>query len=73
MYFDMESISVLQDTSIQLWFRKRDGTWWFWPELNAGHTWKISEWVRDVSEIRIRGAKSGRASSYIIGALVIRD
>ena len=35
-YFDMESISVLPDTSIQLWFRKRDGTWWFWPELKAG-------------------------------------
>ncbi|NGZ08912.1 MAG: hypothetical protein CV088_05925 [Nitrospira sp. LK70] len=35
-YFDMESISVLPDTSIQLWFRKRDGTWWFWPEMKAG-------------------------------------
>jgi hypothetical protein len=73
MYFDMESISVLPDASIQLWFRKRDGTWWFWPELKAGNTWNLREHVRDVSEVRIRGAKSGRASSYVIGSVVIRD
>lgn len=72
-YFDMESIRVLPDTSIQLWFRKRDGTWWFWPELNPGHNWNIRQWVRDVSEVRIRGSKSGRASSYVIGSMVIRD
>jgi hypothetical protein len=73
MYFDMESISVLPDASIQLWFRKRDGTWWFWPELKAGNTWNLREHVRDVSEVRIRGAKSGRASSYVIGSVVLRD
>lgn len=73
MAFDMESISILPDTSIQLWFRKRDGTWWFWPELKAGSTWNLRDHVRDVSEVRIRGAKSGRANSYIIGTVVIRD
>ncbi|MFY4727462.1 hypothetical protein [Nitrospira sp. BLG_2] len=72
-YFDLESISVLSDTSIQLWFRKRDGTWWFWPELKADRTWHFREHVRDVSEVRIRGAKSGRASSYVIGSVVVRD
>ncbi|TKB62671.1 MAG: hypothetical protein E8D48_07805 [Nitrospira sp.] len=72
-YFDMESIQVLPDTSIQLWFRKRDGTWWFWPDLKAGNTWNIREHTRDVSEVRIRGTKAGRASSYVIGSLVIRD
>ncbi|MDF0673031.1 MAG: hypothetical protein P0120_01635 [Nitrospira sp.] len=72
-YFDMESIQVLPDTSIQLWFRKRDGTWWFWPELKADSTWNIRAHVRDVSEVRIRGATSGRASSYVIGSLVVRD
>lgn len=73
MYFDLESISILPDTSIQLWFRKRDGTWWYWPELKAGSTWKVGEHVREVSEVRIRGSKSGRASSYIIGSVVVRD
>jgi len=72
-YFDMESIRVLPDTPIQLWFRKRDGTWWFWPELNAGSTWNIREWTRDVSEVRVRGARAGRASSYLIGSVTIRD
>ncbi|MDR4462779.1 MAG: hypothetical protein MRJ66_00805 [Nitrospira sp.] len=72
-YFDMESIRILPDTSIQLWFRKRDGTWWYWQELNAGTTWNIREWVRDVSEVRLRGTRAGRASSYVIGSLVIRD
>ena len=73
MYFDMESIQVLPDTSIQLWFKKRDGTWWFWSELNPGHNWNTREWVREVSEVRIRGSKPGRASSYVIGSLVVRD
>lgn len=72
-YFDLESIRVLPDTSIQLWFQKRDGTWWFWPELTSGRTWNIREWVRDVSEVRLRGTKAGRASSYIIDSLVVRD
>jgi len=72
-YFDLESIRVLPDTSIQLWFQKRDGTWWFWPELTAGKTWNTREWVHDVSEVRLRGTRAGRASSYIIGSFVIRD
>jgi hypothetical protein len=72
-YFDLESIRVLPDTSIQLWFQKRDGTWWFWPELTSGRTWNIREWVRDVSEVRLRGTRAGRASSYIIDSLVVRD
>ncbi|HMS84014.1 MAG TPA: hypothetical protein PKD12_10215 [Nitrospira sp.] len=73
MYFDLESIQVLPDTSIQLWFRKRDGTWWFWPELQASTTWTLREHVREVSEVRIRGAKTGRTSSYVIGSVTIRD
>ncbi|MBX3325192.1 MAG: hypothetical protein KF682_04775 [Nitrospira sp.] len=73
MYFDLESIQVLPDTSIQLWFRKRDGTWWFWPELQANTTWTLHDHVRDVSEVRIRGAKAGRTSSYVIGSVTVRD
>ena len=73
VYFDMESIRVLPDTSIQLWFRKRDGTWWFWQELKAGSTWNVREHVRDVSEVRLRGTRAGRASSYVIGSFVVRD
>lgn len=72
-YFDMESIRILPDTSIQLWFRKRDGTWWFWQELKADRNWNIREWARDVSEVRLRGTRAGRASSYVIGSFVIRD
>ncbi len=72
-YFDLESIRVLPDTSIQLWFRKRDGTWWFWPELTAGKNWNIREWVHDVSEVRLRGTRAGRASSYVIDSFVVRD
>ena len=71
-YFDMESIWVLPDEPIQLWFRKRDRSWWFWAELNAGTIWNISEWVRDVSEVRIRGIESG-SGPYTIGAFGIRD
>jgi hypothetical protein len=69
-YFDMESVWVLPDQPIQLWFRKRDGTWLFWPELTAGNIWNLREWVRDVSEVRIRGAGTNK---YGIGAFGIRD
>lgn len=72
-YFDMESIHILPDTSIQLWFRKRDGSWWFWQELKADRKWNIREWARDVSEVRLRGTRAGRASSYVIGSFIIRD
>lgn len=71
-YFDMESIWVLPNKPIQLWFRKRDRSWWFWAELSAGTIWNISEWVRDVSEVRIRGTESG-SGPYTIGAFGIRD
>ncbi len=71
-YFDMDSIWVLPDKPIQLWFRNRDGSWWFWPELRAGNIWNVSEWVRNVSEVRIRGAESG-PGPYTIGAVGIRD
>lgn len=71
-YFDMESVWVLPDQSIQLWFRKHDGTWWFWPELGAGTIWNTRDWIRDVSEVRISGARSG-AAPYGIGAFGIRD
>ncbi len=73
MYFDMDSIHVLPDTSIQLWFRKRDGTWWYWPELQADATWTFRDHVREVSEVRIRGARAGRTRSYLIGSVTIRD
>ena len=39
----------------------------------VGNTWSIREYTRDVSEVRIRGTKAGRASSYVIGSLVVRD
>lgn len=71
-YFDMESIWVLPNNPIELWFRKRDGTWWFWPALEAGGVWNIGDWARDVSEVRIRGAESAR-SAYRIGAFAIQD
>lgn len=55
-YFDMESVWVLPGKPIQLWFRKRDGTRWFWPELRTGTIWNTRDWIRDVSEVRINSA-----------------
>lgn len=71
-YFDIDSIWVLPDKPIQVWFRTRGGIWWFWPEIRPSGIWNVSEWVRDVSEVRIRGAESS-FGSYRIGAFVIRD
>ena len=44
-----------------------------WPELQANTTWTLREHVRDVSEVRIRGARAGRTSSYVIGSVTVRD
>jgi hypothetical protein len=72
MYFDIEFIWLLPGEPVELWFLKRDGTWWYWPELGAAGTWDIRDWGRDVSEVRIRGTVAS-AGPYRIGALVVRD
>lgn len=72
-YFDMESVWVLPGKPIQLWFRKRDGTWWFWPELRTGTIWNTRDWIRDVSEVRINSAVPLGDDIYVIGGFGVRD
>ena len=53
--FDIDSIYVTGSTAVQVWFRKSDGSWWFWPHLDAGYDW-IFPYLRDAREVQIFGA-----------------
>ncbi|GMV48560.1 MAG: hypothetical protein NBKEAIPA_03385 [Nitrospirae bacterium] len=69
--FDMPIIRVAGTEPIQFWFRKNDGSWWYWSNL-APNPWLVGGWVYDVTEVRIRGAQAANGP-YFIGAFLILD
>lgn len=69
--FDMPIIRVEGTQPIQFWFRKVDGSWWYWSNL-APNPWLVGGWVREVTEVRIRGAQAA-TGPYFIGAFSILD
>ena len=70
--FDLRRTHVGAGHPIQLWFRKQDGTWWFWNELEGGNNWKVEQWSKNVTEVRIRGTNTG-FGSYTINNAYVRD
>ncbi|MGH7696496.1 MAG: hypothetical protein ACRENH_16030 [Gemmatimonadaceae bacterium] len=70
--FDARRVSVSAGHPIQLWFRKQDGTWWFWNQLNGAKNWKVEQWAKDVMEVRIRGTNSG-FGSYGIRTVYVKE
>lgn len=70
--FDLPWIWVAGDQPIQFWFKKTDGSWWYWSELNHSTIWNVSKWVHDVVEVRIRGASSG-FGPYTLNGFYIQD
>ena len=69
--FDMPVIRVTGTEPIQFWFKKSNGTWWYWSNL-APNPWLVGGWVQDVVEVRIRGAQAAKGP-YFIGAFSILD
>ncbi len=69
--FDMPIIRVTGTEPIQFWFRKSNGSWWYWSNL-APNPWLVGGWVYDVTEVRIRGAQAANGP-YFIGAFSILD
>jgi hypothetical protein len=69
--FDMPIIRVTGTEPIQFWFRKSNGSWWYWSNL-APNPWLVGGWVFDVTEVRIRGAQAANGP-YFIGAFSILD
>lgn len=70
--FDMTRIRVGGDKAIQFWFKKTDGSWWFWEQLDPGYNWKIEDWVYDVKEVWIKGTNSG-LGAYTIKSFIVLD
>ena len=68
--FDLRRIHVGAGPSIQLWFSKQDGSWWFWNELKGAKNWKLEQWSKDVMEVRIRGTNAGPGPYTIRNAYV---
>jgi hypothetical protein len=69
--FDMPVIRVVGTEPIQFWFRRTDGSWWYWSSL-APNPWLVGSWVRDVTEVRIRGAQAANGP-YFLAAFSILD
>lgn len=70
--FDITRIHVGPGHPIQLWFRTQDGTWWCWSDLDDAETWKIGKWVKNVTEVRIRGAATG-PGPYLIRNFMAKE
>jgi hypothetical protein len=68
--FDLRRIHVGAGPPIQLWFRAQNGDWWFWNQLNGGKNWKIEQWSKNVTEVRIRGTNAGPGPYTIHNAYV---
>ena len=69
--FDLPIIRVTGTEPIQFWFRKTDGSWWYWSDL-APNPWLVGGWVYDVTEVRIRGAQAAKGP-YFVAAFSILD
>jgi hypothetical protein len=69
MTFDFKSIRVKGTQGIKLWFRKADGSWWYWSNLGPG-TWNVAPYAAGIREILIR-ASNNSTSSYSFDDVVV--
>lgn len=67
--FDLSSFRVKGTTSVELWFKKTDGKWWYWPELAPGN-WDLIDHTRNVTDVYVRSA-NGSTQPYSIDDIVI--
>lgn len=70
--FDLSRISVGGDKPIRLWFKRTDGSWWCWNQLDPRTRWNLKQWAHDLVEVRIRGTNSG-LGAYTIRGFTMQD
>lgn len=69
--FDVASIRIRGPADGQVWFRKADGSWWYWARLAPGR-WNISGWAWEITDLYIRAA-SGAGTSVSFDDVLVRN
>lgn len=69
--FDAATIRIRGPAAGQVWFRKIDGSWWYWPRLGPGY-WDISPWAWDITDLYVRAAP-GETTSVSFDDVLIRN
>jgi len=69
--FDVVSIRILGPANGQVWFRKNDGSWWYWPSLAPGW-WNLSGWTWEITDLYVRAA-DGAGTSVSFDDVLIRN
>lgn len=69
--FDVVSIRILGPVDGQVWFRKSDGSWWYWRRLPPGW-WNLSGWAWEITDLYIRAA-DGAPTSVQFDDVLIRN
>lgn len=69
--FDIASIRIRGPADAQVWFRKSDGSWWYWPRLGPGR-WNLSAWTWEITDLYVRAA-DGEGTSVSFDDVVVRN
>ena len=69
--FDIASIRILGPADGQVWFKKTDNSWWYWPRLGPGR-WNLSAWTWDITDLYVRAA-DGEGTSVAFDNVVVRN
>jgi len=69
--FDVASIRIRGSADAQVWFRKIDGSWWYWPRLAPGR-WDLREHTWDITDLYVR-ASEGEGTSVSFDDVVVRN
>jgi hypothetical protein len=69
--FDVASIRIRGPVDGEVWFRKTDGSWWYWSRLAPGR-WNLSAWAWDITALYVR-ASAGEPTSVSFDDVVVRN
>jgi hypothetical protein len=69
--FDVVSIVIRGPADAEVWFRKTDGSWWYWPRLGPNN-WNLSAWTWEITDLYVRAA-AGAGTSVSFDNVVVRN
>lgn len=69
--FDVASIRIRGPMDGEVWFKKSDGGWWYWPRLAPGR-WNLSAWAWEITDLYVRAA-AGSTTSVSFDDVVVRN
>lgn len=69
--FDVASIRIRGPADAEVWYRKEDGSWWYWPRLGPGR-WNLSAWAWEITGLYLRAA-DGEGTSVSFDDVIVRN